>query len=176
MTWQSHVAIASAIAMPFNPALIPVASLGATAPDWIESILSFIGHKVPHRGVTHYVYIPILIIIFSLVVYDFNNIIFWFGVGYLSHWIADSLTPSGVPISQFNKYRVHIFGGKIKTGSVLEYILAFGLLIFMVNVINPINILQNKNNFNPYYMDYKKLYNDKIIDQKTYREHRFKLF
>lgn len=176
MTWQSHIAIASAIALPINPALVPVAAAGATAPDWIEQILAFLGHRIEHRSVTHYFYIPILIIIFSLIIFDFHNILFWFGIGYLSHWFADALTPSGVPISQFNKYRVHIFGGKIKTGSALEYILSFGFLVFMANLVNPISALENKNNFNPYYTDYKKLYDEKIIDEKTMKDFRFKLF
>ncbi len=176
MTWQSHIAIASAVAMPFNPALIPLAALGSTAPDWIELILSFFGHKVQHRGATHYLYIPILIILFSLLIFDFNGFLLWFGIGYLTHWLADSLTPSGVPISQFNKYRVHLFGGKIKTGSIIEYVLSFGFLIFMSNIINPLDNLSNERNFNAYYINYKKLYDEKIIDEKTYRENRFKLF
>lgn len=175
MTWQSHIAIATAITMPFSPGLIPIAALGSTAPDWLEYILNFIGHKVQHRGVTHYLYIPLFIILFSLI-FDFNSFLFWFGIGYFSHWFADALTPSGVPISQFNKFRVHLFGGKIKTGSIIEYILAFGFLIMMLNFINPINQLKNNNSFNAYFMNYKTLFDKKIIDEKTYFEHRFKLF
>jgi len=48
MTWKSHIAIAIACAIPFNPALIPVASLGATAPDWSEWVLKFFGVQVQY--------------------------------------------------------------------------------------------------------------------------------
>ena len=60
MTWKSHIAIATAITLPFNPMLIPAAAIGSTAPDWSEWILKFFGITVEHRGFTHYVYIPIL--------------------------------------------------------------------------------------------------------------------
>ena len=178
MTWKSHIAIATAVTLPFNPALIPATSLGATAPDWSEYILNFFGIDVEHRGFTHYLYIPILIIGLSFL-FDFRNIIFWFGVGYLTHWVADALTPSGVPISQFDNHRIHFFGGKIKTGSLMEYILAFGFLFFVVSLVKPIDMLKTKdfdNYFNAYFIDYKELYDNKIIDEKTYKEHRFDLF
>jgi inner membrane protein len=38
MTWKSHIAIATAVTLPFNPMAIPVAALGSTAPDWSEWI------------------------------------------------------------------------------------------------------------------------------------------
>ena len=60
MTWKSHIAIATAITLPFNPMAVPVAVLGSTAPDWSEWILKFFGIRVQHRGATHYLYIPLL--------------------------------------------------------------------------------------------------------------------
>ena len=179
MTWKSHIAIATACAIPFNPALVPAAVLGSTAPDWSEWILRFFGVQVKHRGMTHYLYIPVAIIILSFFL-DFQNIMFWFGVGYLTHWVADALTPSGVPISQYDNHRIHFFGGKIKTGSFMEYILAFGFLLLVISLVKPLDMLKNKNdlnnNFNVYFNDYGKMYNQKIIDEKTYKEHRFDLF
>lgn len=178
MTWKSHLAIAAAVTIPFNPALIPSALLGSIAPDLSEQVLKLFGIYVPHRGFTHYVYIPILFILLSFFL-DFKDIIFWFGIGYFTHWFADSLTPSGVPISQFDNHRVHFFGGKIKTGSPFEYIISFGFLIIVLNFVKPLDNLTNKdknNNFNVYFNDYKEMYDDKIIDEKTYKENRFKLF
>jgi len=67
MTWKSHMAIATAVTMPFNPMAIPVALAGSTAPDWTEWILKFFGIRVQHRGATHYLYIPLLIIAFSFI-------------------------------------------------------------------------------------------------------------
>lgn len=178
MTWKSHIAIATAITLPFNPMLIPAAAIGSTAPDWSEWILKFFGITVEHRGFTHYVYIPIFYIILSFFI-DFQNIMFWFGIGYFSHWLADSLTPSGVPISQFDNHRIHIFGGKIKTGSIFEYILAFGLLFVVIGFVKPMDEFirdKDKKSFNVYFFDYKKLYDKNIIDEKTYKENRFNLF
>ena len=176
MTWKSHIAIATACTIPFNPALIPAASLGATAPDWSEEILNFFGVYVEHREITHYLYIPIIIISTSFLI-DFQNILFWFGVGYLTHWVADALTPSGVPISQFDSYRIHFFGGKIRTGSFIEYILAFGFLFLIVSLVKPLDMIKNKddlnNYYNVYFNDYGKMYEQKIIDEKTYKENRF---
>jgi len=176
MTWKSHIAIASAVTLPINPAMLPLATVGATAPDWIEYILKFFGVIVKHRGATHYLYIPILIMITSILFK--SDLIFWFGLGYFTHWFADSLTISGVPISQFDNHRVHFFGGKIRTGEPLEYIIAFGFLAVSVMLVKPsLNILENSENvFNAYYIDHKKLYEKKIIDEKTMIENRFKLF
>jgi inner membrane protein len=179
MTWKSHIAIATACTIPFNPALIPAAALGSTAPDWSEWILKFFGIQVQHRGITHYLYIPFLFILLSFVI-DFKSIIFWFGIGYLTHWVADSLTPSGVPISQFDNHRIHLFGGRIRTGSFMEYILAFGFLLLVVSLVKPLDMIKNRddlnNYFNVYFNDYGKMYEQKIIDEKTYKENRFNLF
>ena len=110
---------------------------------------------------------------------------FWFGIGYLTHWIADSLTPSGVPISQFDNHRIHFFGGKIKTGSMPEYILSFGFLLLVISFTQPFQNLdfQNLNfrdssekRYDVYQNNYKKLFENKMIDAKTYKENRFNLF
>lgn len=175
MTWKSHSAIAIAVTLPFNPSMLPIAVLGGTAPDWMEYILKFFGVMVKHREETHYLYIPLLIIFFSFVIK--SNIVFWFGIGYLTHWFADSLTISGVPISQFDNHRIHFFGGKIRTGEHIEYVIAFGFLAISIMITNPIsNIFEKTQQFNPYFIDYKELYKKKIIDEKTMRENRFKLF
>ena len=100
---------------------------------------------------------------------DFKDIMFWFGIGYLTHWVADALTPSGVPISQFDNHRIHFFGGKIKTGAFMEYVLAFGFLLLVVSFVKPLDQFNNKD-------DYGKMHEQKIIDEKTYKENRFNLF
>lgn len=185
MTWKSHIAIATAITLPFNPLYVPFAILGSTAPDWSEWILHFFGIRVQHRGATHYLYIPILFIVVGAML-DVKPIV-WFGVGYLSHWFADSLTLSGVPLSQWDSHRIHFFGGKIRTGDYQEYIISFGILIVAIIIsqssiinINPFvehnQTIYKNNNFNPYWIPYAELYEDKIIDEKTYRDNKFKLF
>ena len=184
MTWKSHIAISIAVSVPFAPLYVPFAVLGSTAPDWSEWILKFFGIRVKHRGATHYLYIPIVIIVIGAML-DIKPLI-WFGVGYLSHWFADSLTISGVPLSQWDSHRIHFFGGKIRTGEFKEYVLAFGMLIVSLTIsqsnimrFNPFedtNTSYKYDNFNPYWTPYAELYKDKIIDEKTYKDNKFKLF
>lgn len=143
MTWKSHIAIATAFALPFNPAAIPAAAIGATAPDWLEYVAKFFGLHVEHRKETHYLIIPIMIICASFA-FDWRGLLLWFGVGYLTHWVADSMTVSGVPISPRDKHKIHLLGGKIRTGEPLEFIVSFGLLIASASMsssaINLINL------------------------------------
>ncbi len=179
MTWKSHMAIATAVTLPFNPAALPLSIIGSTAPDWSEWVLKFFGIKVQHRGATHYLIVPIFIIAFSFL-FDFRSFIYWFGIGYLTHWFADSLTISGVPISPYDNSRVHFFGGKLRTGEMLEYIIAFSLLAVSVTIAKPIlnNFIDftKESSFSVFSMDYKDLNDKNIIDNKEYLEKRFKFF
>jgi len=179
MTWKSHIAIATAITLPFNPAALVVSNLGATAPDWLEQILKFFGIHVEHRGATHYLIVPIIIIVISFIT-DYKNMLFWFGVGYLSHWATDALTITGVPISPWDTSRVHFFGGKLRTGDTLEYVIAFSLLAMSITVAKPmLNFFKTEEtevSFNVFNMDYGDLNKKNVIDNKEYLERRFKFF
>ncbi len=182
MTWKSHIAIASAVTLPFNPVMLVVANLGATAPDWMEWVLKFFNIKVVHRGATHYFIVPLFIILFSFI-FDFRDMIFWFGIGYFTHWFADSLTISGVPLTPWDTSRVHFFGGKLKTGDMMEYIISFSLLAMSVTIAKPIiNTFYNfgtevgTSTFKVFSMDYQKLNDENIIDNAELLEKRFKFF
>jgi len=183
MTWKSHAAIATAVTLPFNPALLPVAVAGSTAPDWLEWVGNFFGAHIEHRKQTHYLIIPIALIAISFV-FDYRDILFWFGIGYLTHWFADSVTISGVPISPWDKRKIHFFGGAIRTGEPIEYVYSFGLLALSIFVFKPavlhITQLGDKQEqaieFNPYNMQYRDLFEKKIIDEKEMVERRFKFF
>jgi inner membrane protein len=181
MTWKSHIAIATAITLPFNPSALGVSILGSTAPDWSEWVLKFFGINVQHRGATHYLIVPLIIIAFSFI-YDFRDLIFWFGVGYFTHWFTDALTISGVPLSPWDNSRIHFFGGKIRTGDMIEYIIAFTLLAFSIVLAKPtIQTLTSINNpynhnFNVFSIDYEDLEQKNIIDRQEYLERRFKFF
>jgi len=91
MTWKSHTAIALSFTLPFNPVAIFPATIGATAPDWLEYVLKIIGFQVEHRGFTHLWIVGIFFIIISFF-WDYHNFVFWFGIGYLSHLFADGMT------------------------------------------------------------------------------------
>lgn len=177
MTWKSHVAIASAICLPLNPPALPFAIIGSTAPDWLESVLPpLIGRKLTHRKETHYLIIPIIIILIAILI-DYKSFLFWFGVGYLTHWFADALTITGVPVSPLSRHNVTLFGGKIRTGDFIEYIIAFGFLFAVLFIFKPsLNIFETERSFNAYLMDYSYLNDNKIIDNKEFLEKRFKLF
>jgi len=176
MTWKSHVAIAAAVTLPFNTAALPAAAVGAIAPDAIEYVLKGLGFYVEHRRETHYLIIPIGIIFISFL--DFNNIIFWFGIGYLTHWVADALTISGVPIAPNSPHKIHFFGGYFRTGEIQEYIFSFSLLLLSILVFKSNYLMLSREDlvFNVYNISYKDLYEKKIIDEKEYKENRFKMF
>jgi len=187
MTWKSHIAIAVGVSAPFNPLFVPIAVIGSTAPDWSEWILKFFGIRVKHRGATHYLYIPVIIILIGVMLKV--SLITWFGVGYLTHWLADSLTITGVPLSQFDNHRIHFFGGKLRTGEYKEYVISFMFLFLSLSIsqssfasLSFTNGLFGSeevykyDNFNPYWTQYGELYQDKIIDEKTYKENKFKIF
>lgn len=180
MTWKSHIAIGSALALPFNPISLPLCVIGSTAPDWLEILLKALGIPIQHRTKTHYLIIPIIIILFAWLVYDFKDMIFWFGIGYLSHWLADSLTITGVPISPLDKSNFTLLGGRLRTGEPLEFIIAFGFLACSLFLAKPTldSVLnrQDERNFNAFYMDWRELHKENIIDSKEYLEHRFKFF
>lgn len=180
MTWKSHIAIGSAICLPFNPTALPLCILGSTAPDWIEWILKAFGYRCQHRKETHYLIIPISIILLAWLVIDFKNMLFWFGMGYLSHWLADSLTITGVPISPLDKNNFTLLGGRLRTGEPLEFIIAFGFLACSLFLAKPsIDSVINRTDeriFNVFFMDWKTLNDERVIDNKEYLEHRFKFF
>ena len=187
MTWKSHSAIAAAITLPFAPALVPVAVIGSTAPDWSEWILKFFGIRIQHRGVTHYVYIPLAILLVALFAMPISAVLSAtlaaFGAGYLSHWVADGFTVSGVPVSGSSAYRVHFFGGRFRTGVMGEYIFAFGLLALSVFFFAPsMHALTSSlgasdaRAFNAWFVDYRDLYDKHIIDEYEAVLTRFKFF
>lgn len=122
MKWWSHIAIAAAPCAVLAPPLVPLAVAGATAPDWLEYVARAAGKRMPHRGPTHYGAWWAAGTVAAAAVGWWPAVVF-LAAG-LSHWLADSLTPSGVPLGPWSRTRVHFFGGRIRTGSALEYMTA----------------------------------------------------
>lgn len=190
MTWKSHIAIAAAVTLPLNPAMLPAAILGSTAPDWSEWILKFFNKRVEHRGFTHYLVIPLGIILAGAVLsllptaFPLWLLVLWFGVGYLTHWFADACTVTGVPVAPGAAHRVHFFGGALRTGDFAEYVWSFGLLALSVLVFMPnmerlsFGMVESRSvmDFSVYHIDYGDLYEKGIIDELEYRENRWRLF
>lgn len=110
-----------------------------------------------------------------------SGFLFWFGIGYLTHWIADSFTISGVPLSNFDKHRIHLFGGKLRTGQSTEYLIAYSLLgvsILLSGNIANFNFIKSNEaiEFRKFSIDYSDLHEKKIIDNKEMIEKRFQFF
>ena len=117
-----------------DPQSLGLALMGSLLPD-IDHPQSWAGRKfrvisVPlsamlgHRGITHSL-LAILLGSMTLGAMGLNHISAPLIVGYLSHLLADGLTPSGVPLLWPNRRRFSL--PLCKTGSAME-MLVVGLL------------------------------------------------
>jgi len=175
MKWISHIVIAGAVTAPFNPAGVPIAVFGATAPDWLEWVLQAVGKRVVHRTVTHYLASWLLGIGFALVVWDFHGLLFWFSVGGLLHVFCDSLTVSGVPLGWWSSHRFHLFGARLRTGEPAEYFVVGGVLVCMALVgwsMGKWGV--GGYDFMPFFYDWGGLYDEGLIDGWEWRQNRFR--
>lgn len=175
MRWVSHIAIAGAICAVANPAAVPAAVLGSTAPDWGEWVLRAGGRRLTHRGLTHYLVAWLAGMLFAYYVVDWRGVLFWFCAGGLIHWICDALTSSGAPIGPWANRRTTLFGGRVKTGGASEYIvtivicLACGAIIYSQRHTSGTDYI-------PFFPDWSGHYDEGRADAKEWRVNRFKLF
>lgn len=86
----------------------------------LDAFLSIIRFIIGHRGITHSLLFTFL---FSAFIYKFlgaaTTVVF--GVAYTLHLVTDSMTPSGVKWFYPLQKEYRWFGGKIPTGSIMEY-------------------------------------------------------
>lgn len=80
MKWINHLAIVATTAL-VNPALVPVALLGLTAPDWLEWVRE-IWRRVRHRTLTHIVLYWVMVLGFALLLWDFKGVLSGIRVGW----------------------------------------------------------------------------------------------
>jgi len=157
------MAVASGVA--YVTGLNPVAmNLGAVFPDLIEYLYPKI---LTHRGLSHSVSIHGVILILVWNIPYVRDV--WIGV-LIGHLFCDALTPSGVPLSTEKGIRAVLFGGKLRTGSMPELIFVVVFSIFCFALVGP--------KFRPgsgriVTRDWGILYDERVIDQKEYRENRF---
>lgn len=83
-----------------------------------KAIKSISGGMFGHRGITHSLFFLIMMTATFSIFYGFNPFVIGVGIGYLSHLILDSLTPTGVPF--FFPYMKKYHFTRIKTGSQVE--------------------------------------------------------
>lgn len=152
--------------IPIGPSLcLGAAILGSLAPD-LDAEDSQIQHElgkigvmlsnwlrsfgVEHRGFTHYGLTTLLVIVAGgLLGWRLGH---WdvglaFGLGYLSHILADGLTLTGVPLLWPRKKNVHLLPGplRIRTGGPVELLLFIGVtgvMIFLLPSLIPAELVR----------------------------------
>jgi inner membrane protein len=146
LTGQTHVLIgvASTIFLIHLTGEIPsrlefgLVILGAVLPDidghgmvcrlffGLNTVSAIIKQIFGHRGFFHWLFLPFFIMAGA---YFAGAGWFWLGFGYLTHLLADSLTPSGIPAHPISR---RMSANLIKTGSVSEWVLFAVLLVGVV--------------------------------------------
>lgn len=168
MKWINHSLIAGSIAACISPVLVPAAVLGATAPDWMEDVAGFFGQKVKHRTTTHYVFLWATLSLFFLLVVDYHHFGLAFSLGGLSHVLTDALTVTGVPVAPWSDKRIHLFGGRLRTGDPAEYIIS-GAFVVAAGLLNT----SFAGDWMPYFMNWQTLYEEGLLDASEWRMNRF---
>ena len=178
MKWINHSIIAGATTAIINPFLVPIAIIGSTAPDWIETIANKVfGARWQHRQETHYLIVWLSLALFFALVWDFKGILTAFCYGGLTHILADSLTVAGVPFAPNSNNRFHLFGGRLRTGDSQEYIVSFTVLIISFILIYLMGGFESdSSHFVPFFYDWQQYYQDGIIDASEYKANRFRIF
>lgn len=169
MKWINHIIIAGSLTAIINPLAVPAAIVGGIAPDFLEKLLAV----KRHRKETHYLVVWIAATLFTIFIYDFYGLLFGFAFGGLTHLLADSLNPSGVPFAPWSESPVHLFGGKVPFGSPMEYMISFSILIISCFVVYQTSSMGN---FTPFFYHWGDLYEQGIIDGSEWRTNRLKLF
>jgi len=173
MKWVNHMLIAGTTTAVVAPALVPIALLGSTAPDWLEWVSKRLGNPIAHRTTTHIVMYWIMGLTFGLAIWDFRGIIAAFAYGGLTHVIADSLTIMGVPLTPFSDRRFTLLGGRLRTGESGEFLVSGGLAIVCFFIASQ---LHTASDFFPFFYNWAELYQTGVIDAYEWKQNRLKFF
>jgi len=167
--WPSHIVIATAPCAVFAPEYLPVAAAGATAPDWLEYVARAVGRRVRHRSVTHYGAVWAAAMTLCAAAGFMPGAVF--SAAALSHWFADALTPTGVPLGWWSQSYTHFFGGRIRTGSASEY----GVVGVWAALWVALYQAGAGGDISPWMMPWGDLYRAGVVDLIEWREHRWHL-
>lgn len=174
MKWFNHILIATAPTAVVAPKLIPLAILGATAPDWMEWISRAMGKPLGHRGPTHWLLAWVVAMIFAALLPDpVKSLAMAFAWGGLSHVLADAFTVSGVPFSPMSERRFHLAGGRLRTGGTGEHWIAWGVVAVCWVLAGQ---LSTPGGYIPFFPDWAKRYEDGTATAKEWRDNRFRFF
>jgi len=178
MRWVSHILISAPVCALWQPALMPAAVLGATAPDWLE----WLGRshlplaRANHRGATHNLLSWVLLTVIGLVLSTpWGAHLAAFGLGGVLHWLCDALTVMGAPLTWWSQHRTTLFGGRMRQGGKTERAIAVGVALccawFLAGRID-----LPENAFSPFFMPWQRHYQTGLIDAAEWRLHRFSFF
>lgn len=173
MKWVNHIAIGASTAAVINPILVPLAALGATAPDWLEWVSKALGRPVKHRTTTHMLVVWV-VFLGAAIVFDPVGLVTAFAWGGLTHILCDALTVSGVPFSPYSDRRFHLFGGRLRTGDPAEYVISFGVVFVCAGFV--LLFTRDNNGWMPFFYDWMGLYNEGVISGHEWRTNRFRFF
>lgn len=177
MKWVSHIAIAGAVCLVFNPAAVPAAVLGSTAPDWFEWVLGAVQRRhVKHRGITHYLVAWLGVAAVAHFVVDWHGLFFWFAMGGAIHWCCDALTVSGAPLGWWSDRRMTLFGGKVQTGRPSEYLVTVAIVAICAALVWVTHSHNNNGPFVPFFYDWPGMYRAGLVSGQEWRANRFSFF
>ncbi len=177
MRWISHTLIGGSVCALWQPAVVPAAVLGATAPDWLE----WLGRNhlplahATHRGATHNLLGWVLVVATgAFFEAPWGAHVTAFGIGGALHWLCDSLTVTGAPLTWWSQHRSTLFGGRLRQGSKTERALAIGVALVCGGLAWP--QWDAPGAFSPYLMPWRQHYQAGLIDAAEWRRHRYSPF
>jgi inner membrane protein len=177
MRWASHMMIGGSVCAVWEPALVPWAVLGSTAPDWLE----WVGrqhrplHRVTHRGTTHTLLGWLLCAVTGLVLEGWGRPLLAFALAGTLHWLCDALTVTGAPVTWWSQHRSTLFGGRLRQGSPTERAIAVGVVAVCALVVG-LGDGGSGSSYTPYVMPWRAHYQSGLIDAAEWRRHRFHPF
>ena len=154
MTTGTHILAGVLAALYLNLPVIP-AVVGAVMPD-IDIKRGFPKKRNlfnAHRGITHHIIIPIMLIALSFYLKEMGFSLIYknllsFSIGYTTHLLLDILTPLGIPYT--HKFYPRISLKVFRSGKTSEIVVFLTLLLTLATVLNKkkldINSLIGKEN------------------------------
>lgn len=141
MTRTSHRLIGVGIGIllttiTLNPLAFIGAYAGSTFPD-VDYKWGFHKGTFSHRGITHSLLLGLILFTLGFVVYIVFPLVgslgLGFGAGYISHLLADAMSPTGIP-SGFSYYPRFRLRTTYKTGTWKEYLISFLIFSFLLGI------------------------------------------
>lgn len=176
MRWFNHSLIAAAPVALIAPRLVPLAILGATAPDWIEWVSKMLRQPLPHRGPTHWMVAWLVVLVFAALLPDLvRDPALAFAWGGITHVLTDALTVSGVPFSPLSDRKFHLFGGRLRTGGAGEHGVAWSVVLVCWLVSGQL-ASPGGGGYLPFFPDWAERYEAGTATAKEWRDNRFRFF